>query len=45
MSHEEPPPRLFGAVFWIAIAFGLLCVAAAVVVWRLGPVLWPLHSR
>lgn len=43
MTDEEPPPPrgLLGVGFWIAVAFGVLCLLAALAVWRLGPSLWP----
>lgn len=34
---EERPRPLFGPVFWVALAFGLICVLAGWALARLGP--------
>lgn len=40
MSPEPPekPPRMFGRVYWAAIAFALACLVGGVLVARFGPV-------
>ena len=35
---EDPPPRLFGPAYWMAIAFALACIVGGVVIARFGPV-------
>jgi hypothetical protein len=40
---EDRPRPLMGAAFWIALAFGLVCVAAGWLVARLGPQLLAHH--
>ena len=36
-DEDRPPPRLMGPGFWIALAFGLICILAGLALWRLGP--------
>ena len=38
---EAPPPRLMGAVFWIAIVFTVMCIAGGYMIAKLGPDLFP----
>ena len=40
-AAREAPQRLFTPLFWIVIAFGLACIAAAMIVAGLGPRLFP----
>jgi len=41
---DEPPRRLFGLGFWVAIAFAIACISAGYVVARMGPTLFPAHA-
>jgi hypothetical protein len=36
-DDDRPPRPLIGPAFWIAILFGLVCIAAGLAVARLGP--------
>ena len=38
---DAPPPRMMGAVFWIAIVFTLMCIAGGYMIAKLGPDLFP----
>ena len=38
---DAPPPRLMGAVFWIAIVFTVMCIAGGYMIAKLGPDLFP----
>jgi uroporphyrinogen-III synthase len=38
---RQAPPRLFPPLFWVAIAFALTCIVAAILVAGLGPRLFP----
>jgi hypothetical protein len=33
-----PPPRMFGPVYWTAIAFAVLCILGGLVIAKFGPV-------
>lgn len=37
-SEPGPPPRMFGPVYWTAIAFAVLCILGGLVIARFGPV-------
>jgi len=40
-AARQTPPKLFTPLFWIVIAFGLACIAAAILVASRGPQLFP----
>jgi uroporphyrinogen-III synthase len=44
-AARQTPPKLFTPLFWIVIGFGLVCIAAAILVASLGPQLFPATPR
>jgi hypothetical protein len=44
INGDPPPTRLLNLMFWLCLAFALICVAASAVVSIYGPVLFPAHG-
>jgi len=41
---NEPPRRLFGFAFWVAIVFAVACICSGYVIAHLGSQLFPVHA-